>query len=437
MHRPQIKQSSRRRSHLLKTMLLLGFGMLCAASVGCGGSNVLPVEYGPSRGSGGLKSVNGFGGLRETYESLGWETRSINRLGDRMMHLDAIVWTPLDSSTIRWAETNWYENWLAEGDKTLIYVVFDEGSSADYWRSMVPLANPDQRFEYRRRAARAQIVRDKISSKPAALGTQGWFSLETLPVPQPIKTIENAEETVVFEATPADAQPELLYRVVPFKESNPSNRANINLPLTTITADFSEEMFSTAEVSLTEYLQTADGLPLVTEITSPEWKGSKVFVVSGGSLVTNYALTTPQGRITAASIIRESGKPGKLGFLVSDATGIRVSDAYEAENRKTGMELLTVWPLSLVSIHLALIGLVACLIMLPIFGRPRKGKQKSQSDFSDHLNAVASLLDRTDSDLYARQKINEYMRRVRGETSGPWVIDDKPPQPTDKSGESQ
>ena len=90
----------------------------------------------------------------------------------------------------------------------------------------------------------------------------------------------------------------------------------------------------------------------------------------------------------------------------------------------SGMELLTVWPISLVTIHGVLLGLVVCLMLLPIFGRPRKVRRVDHSDFGDHLDAVAALMNRAGGEEFAKQRISEYFKRIRGENSGPWVQPD-------------
>jgi hypothetical protein len=92
------------------------------------------------------------------------------------------------------------------------------------------------------------------------------------------------------------------------------------------------------------------------------------------------------------------------------------------------MELLTVWPMSLVTMHGVILGLVICLMLMPIFGRPKRIRRSKQSHFGDHLDAVAALMNRTGGERYARARISEYMKRMHGETSGPWVLPDSPGQ---------
>ena len=100
--------------------------------------------------------------------------------------------------------------------------------------------------------------------------------------------------------------------------------------------------------------------------------------------------------------------------------------------KKSGMELMTVWPISLVTVHAAFLGFVVCMMLLPILGRPRKLERASQTNFGDHIDAVAALMSKTQGESYARNRISEYMKRMNGETSGEWVQEDTP-KPISKS----
>ena len=92
--------------------------------------------------------------------------------------------------------------------------------------------------------------------------------------------------------------------------------------------------------------------------------------------------------------------------------------------RSSGAEFFTEFPLSFVTLHLAILGFVICLMLLPIFGRPRHVDRGVLTHFGDHLSAVATLMKRQGGESFARRRISEYMKRVRDETTGPWVIND-------------
>ena len=124
----------------------------CVLVSGCA---EISTDYGKTKGHSGYKSLNGFGALRTSYENSGFRSRDVSRLSDRVMRTDVIVWTPQVLGAVNPPVTRWFERWLSRGNKTLVYVVPDSGSEADYWIEAAKLALPEQRLEYRKRAAKS------------------------------------------------------------------------------------------------------------------------------------------------------------------------------------------------------------------------------------------------------------------------------------------
>ncbi len=125
--------------------------LYCVLISGCA---EISTDYGKTKGTSGYKSLNGFGALRTSYEKSGFRSRDVNRLSDRVMRTDVIVWTPQVLGSVNPQVTRWFERWLSRGNKTLVYIVPDSGSEADYWIEAAKLAPPEQRLEYRKRAAK-------------------------------------------------------------------------------------------------------------------------------------------------------------------------------------------------------------------------------------------------------------------------------------------
>lgn len=409
--------------------------------MGCG--QELSTEYGKSSGTGGLKSINGFGALRQSLELNGWDTRDIRQLSDRLQQLDAIVWIPTTATPPNRAMLDWFAQWLRSQPRTLVYVLADPGSESEYWESVASLATPAQRLEFRRRAA-ARLAEEMTDKH---WGTRGddhyldltWFAArwrgEAMPAWEIVPQAPVDRDPTTTSSAPAAAP-----AFDPFA------------------GDFSESFFS-GELAvepvdidllrLTPLAEAADGTPLAVRIESQPaapyeptedstfeapavgFAPSRVIVVAGGSLINNFAVgqhEQPQGRRLVRQLIQELGQnpnsaPPRVGFLVSGPQGVPIiQPGDEKPSTGSGSEWLTVWPLSLITLHLALIGIVACLIMLPIFGRPRRLREANTGDFADHIHAVAQLMKRTGGEAVARERISEYFRKVRGETSGPWVI---------------
>jgi hypothetical protein len=415
---------------------------------GCGRS--LRTDYGSVRGVGGDESINGFGALRRAYESTGWSTQEVSRLNDRLSGLDAILWVPTVRDTIYDDAIDWFEEWLAAEPRTLIYVVPDGGCETNYLEVASKLAPPEQRFEYRRRLARLQTdaMLEALRDSPAE---NRWFSLKRMvddsqvggdvgewngqfsELPQSSRGESgNRSLRIVYEVLP----PATLTNVgagTPSGSTSPSPTSSTSAGSTSAGSTLAGS--TSYDVEHEVLLSTSDGSPAIVRLTSGLWGESEVIVVGSGSMVSNFSLTTPLGQQLAAKLIEQTGdQPGSMGVLSTAVGGAAVSDQAAEINAVTGMELFSVWPLSLIMLHLAVLGIVACMILLPIFGRPRESETASSTDFRDHIDAVAALMSRSGGEDYARRRVSDYMRRIRGETSGPWVMQEtKPPPPIDPS----
>jgi len=441
---------------------------VCVFSVGCGSN--LSTEYGRSDGRTGMRSVNGLGAFRQSLEAAGWKTTDIRQLGDRLSRLDAIIWTPTVAQSLDPQAMAWFADWLRRRPRTLIVVLPDPGSEGEYWDSLKHAGTPGQRIEYRRRAAErltAEMTDRTWGTRTEPLHLDGvWFSARRRP-----GLIPSWE----LSPRPRDAGVVSLRDLASgLGRADRTRRATAKW-LELIDDEFAAGHVDPARLSWVPVATAADGTPLAVRIETAStfggdespatgdldvfdsatvfdplddeewdsdeeaWGGdlgpSRLVVVAGGSLINNYAIArhpAPQGRRLVRQLAHELPEPlgkssGSIGFLLTGDSGVAIRPPGGTNPTSSGMEWLTVWPLSLVTIHLAWIGLVACLILLPIFGRPRRLTDRSQGDFADHIHAVGLLIKRSGGQEVARQRISEYFRRVRGETSGPWVLPEPPP----------
>ena len=453
----------------------LAAAMLLGSVLGCGD---VPTEYGPSTGRLGRRSLNGFAGLRTAFEQAGHETHDVRRLTPRVRRTDAIVWTPTALTSIQPDVGEWLDRWFREGGKTLVYVVPDSGSEADYWIQASRLAPPEQRLEYRRRAARSINRRMQWRLNRGQFPSNGWFQVEAIRTCQPLGRLSGpwAADLQSPGANPGAGSTDRAadgdgaaggrdpttgltrcheFRLQPYDDSNSSAAVQVGGPgggggppgggPTGPSAPWSFSQPTERSPIPTVFrtlLQSAAGDTVVAEVTSSRWSDSRILVVAGGSLLNNFGLTHDRYRRLAERVIEASTPAGASelhsGFLLSDWSGIPVSEPDPGVPKASGMELLTVWPLSLVTMHGVMLGIVACLMLLPIFGRPRRVRYRSPAHFGDHLDAVAALMSRTGGERFARERISEYMRRVRGENSGPWVLAEsaREASPTAGSGSS-
>lgn len=407
---------------------------------GCGD---LRTEYGDSRGSVGQTSLNGFGGLRNAFEDAGVKTRDITRLTPRVRRSQTIVWTPKQESPIEYNATRWFENWLAAGNRTLVYIVPDSGSEVEYWRAAASLAEPKQRLQYRKRLAENTNTRMQWQLNRRIQQSNGWFKVQPDIASEPISNLKGEWSKSLRQQSPVTFE----FTIAPYDkqaEKSGSNGTTKNKPAVPTKGGQTGPSSSTAfnnfgntdiqatktEVGFESKLASSAGNTVVAAIKSEKWNDSRIIVIAGGSLLTNYGLTEPLGGEVAKQLIAEStekidesdGLIKQVGFLTTDWQGVSISDRKPGVAVASGMEMLTVWPLSLVTIHAVLLGLVVCLMLFPTFGRPRKMVQSSNSDFAAHLDAVAALMNKSGGEPFARQRISEYFRRMHGEQTGPWIL---------------
>ncbi|TWU59177.1 hypothetical protein Poly51_19630 [Rubripirellula tenax] len=408
--------------------------LLLIATSGC---SDLVTDYGESKGLKGQSSLNGFGALRNSYELSGFRARDVSRLTDRVGTSDAIVWTPQLMDGVDSDVTKWFERWLAKGNKTLVYVVPDSGSEADYWIEASRLAEPAQRIEYRKRAGQSINQRMIWRLNRKAMPSNGWFQVQPLEHRIDVDVIKGEWSSDLAEKTRGDKTSTGLFAefsVEPYDSTvvvPPATGFVPTGPTGPSSPGFSSGATvvpSKTETTFRSFVSHGDD-SVVAEIRSTKWKGSKILVVAGGSLLTNFALAHQANAKLAAKIVNESTPSGVAspvaGFLTSDWMGVPVSESTPGVPVASGMELLTVWPLSLVTMHGALLGFVICLMLWPILGRPKRVHTSEHTHFGDHLDAVAGLMNRAGGEDYARARISEYFKRVRGETSGPWVLADQ------------
>ncbi len=471
----------------MKKKLLLA--LLLLLTTGC---NPVPTDYGLSSGIKGTRSINGFSALRQTFENANYNCRDVRRLSRRLDTLDTIVWTPQLLGPIDPRMSTWFENWLAQGNHTLVYVVADSGSEADYWTDAQSHAAPDQSLEYRRRAATAINERFRWRLNRVSVSSNGWFQIEPLAETVPIAkirgawtqangiTVENDKEPVIElqltpykpapaattasttnttttnqsniptatpantppasgatpNSTPNTSTPTTSSPPGPTGQTGPSSYSSLPAdPATPTNAKIKFQPLLTA-VPPSQLSNTTSGSAkstsacFVAKVESPQWNNSQIIVISGGSLLSNYSFTKEFARSLADQLVKTVKPPGdsdlQAGFMTSSFQRIPISEVKDGSAMASGMEPWTTWPLSLVMMHALFLGVVTCLILLPIFGRPRRMLRPSLSRFGDHLDAVANLMFRTRGEAYARSRISEYHRRVRGETTGTWVLPETP-----------
>lgn len=431
-------------------------GCLLATLFLCGCGTKLGTGYGQSKGYLARRSVNGFSALRDAYAKSGFKHRDLTRLTSRVRNANVIVWTPTHPSAIQVKATRWFESWLTSGHKTLIYVLPDSGSEADYYREASGTAIPTQRLEYRRKYAESLNRAHRWELNRYQYPSNGWFDATPKLQTSPLILGDNAGAVWQRAIPPSKGEAATLAKeevrsewtlhpyksVTDGKNPAPTSITQPTGPGSAIPSVNTSTTPSRTEVDFAPVIQTVAGDTVIARVTSKRWKNSQILVVASGSMLTNYGLTSPENRRLASRLIDASFEPMVVGGIVDDelrllANGSQpqaafasaegtfpISEKVDGIPRATGAELLTVYPISLVTMHMAVIGMVICLMLLPTFGRPRTITRRALTHFGDHLDAVGTLMRRRGGESFARQRISEYMKRVKGETSGRWVLPD-------------
>jgi hypothetical protein len=377
-------------------------------AVGC---SKFTTDYGKTSGASAYSSINGYGTFREAIKNAGFTDREMNRLTDRLKKsTDLVVWAPQNTNPLNSEAVTWIDSWLKQANRTLVYISPDSGSEVEYWTTTRAMAPAEKRMEYRRRAATSQTQRRQNRFSPRKPPSYQWFTISELSQPETIKGVTGP--WAPSDVTTADA--------------NTQNNATVGLPATPLEYEVST-VLSPKDDTTRVLLKTNKGTAYVAKITSKQWNGSQIFVISSGSLLSNFGLTQSSNQLLADKIIQEAATAKnsglRAGFLNNNGSAITVSNANKGAPVASGMELLTVWPISLITMHGIFLGFVICLMLWPIFGRPRKTLHVTSGNFGHHLDAVAALMKRVGGgERYARGKISDYMKRIHGETTGPWIL---------------
>lgn len=450
------RDAESRRSPLKRSSAnTLGFALLLLFVSLASGCSRLYTTYGKTDGTVGKESLNGFGAFRdqltdepteteraelgEDWDDTELRSRNLTRLSSRAYQHDAIVWIPTEWPPANPVEVaNWMTKWLRSGNRTVVFVVPDEGSTEAYFREASSLAPPAQRLEYRRRLAEQinlrlleDVRRDDITvgklftarglSARRNIDDRRVISYDLRDFDPSIDATTIALNPTGTVATTSQPEEEII------AEADESESAEVSTETDEESADKQEgETNSTKNNRPShsfESLARNDEVTTFARITHPKWKDSRVLVVAGGGMLTNFAMTD-EPAIEMTNQIRNEilsttdvGQDERVsfGFLSSDLGYLPISDAEPGAPSQTGMEMLTTWPISLITLHALFLGVVMCLMLLPTFGRARQVVYHRSTHFGNHLSAMAILMRRAGGMEFAKEKINQYMRVVRGE----------------------
>ena len=333
------------------------------------------------------KSVNGSGVLAGVFERAGHQVISRTTLNPAMERAQTIVWIPDDFAPPTTLQSEFLEKWLSSrAGRTVIYVGRDFDAGPEYWEQIEPRVERILLQETRRRWAQAQAAYDYERDGVADKAEAQWFTTQR-----------------------SVAQGQAGALAGPWTEG-------LELEKTGIVVGHNLLPDSSGERYRVEQLLSVDEKPFVTRLRAPEWPGSQVILISNGSFLLNFPLVNSEHRKLAGRLVSQC-QQGLCVFLETGPGGPRIDNRESREPGLTGFEVLTVWPISPIVIHLVALGLLACFLMFPIFGNPRTLAEEDASDFGEHVQALGDLLYRVNDKTHARRQINAYRKMMYGESA--------------------
>ncbi len=368
----------------------------CLFISGCS-QPTLKTAYGTRRGDGGA-SVDGTGVLAGLFESEGFKAYTWRRLSPKLNSYQVIVWTPDDFSPPDEQQRRFLDQWLtSDQPRTLVYVGRDFDAISDYWRRLLVKVPAGQKVNVLDRLALSR-------SEHAA------------------RRLEMPEDECVEWFTVRRDSPRcrITHLEGPWARGIDASRANIwvqgllEVPKSKDLIEFWSDfpLGSLGEPGY-EVLLSSHSTALVTEVVRPEWGGNKLLVVANGSFLLNLPLINHSNRRLAGQLIDVCGGPGKVAFLESKRGGPPVyysepqPESREDQSRRV-----------VLAFHWFVLGMCFCFCILPIFGRPRSGKQEAVADFSQHIDALGALLQKAGDQSYARRQIGHYRNIASRESGG-------------------
>lgn len=389
-----VRRTDPRRPSTKRRWLIAALLCLAGLANGCGRDDALETAYGERLGSAGL-SVNGTSVLADMFREAGCRPVTVSYLASRLEQYDVVVWAPDDFSLPSEEVRAFLEEWLtAQPDRTLVYIGRDYQAACDYWTETRTLAPADLQYEFLRRAARARSAhsRDRLQMPDEAVCD--WFVIRRDFAGEHVPSLEGPWSVGIDVS-----------------RSRIWSQGRLDIPSDAELQQLGDGDAdnSTQPVSYTPLLTSGERV-LAFRASRADWNGSQILVVANGSFLLNLPLVNHQHRQLAGHLISACPGAAAVAFLESGAGGPLVMDRGDQKNEETRRTRV------LLTAHWFFLGALFCFAVFPIFGRPRTIDREPVADFGQHVEALASLLQRTGDHAYARQQLELYHNPHRTDT---------------------
>jgi len=342
--------------------------VLCLAVLAGCREPELDTYYGHQQIPGLSASVNGTDVLASMFEQQGHKVLTRRTLiSSQMASVDTIVWFPDDYAAPTAEVCDWFDEWLGERPgRTLVYVGRSFDAAPIYWRTVTPWVTAEQASEYRKRQREADNeAHPPTVPDPDSLDCE-WFALK----PKEATAVKQLAGDWSEDISAGETQLVLQWRLEPHDQSKP-------------------------------LLATQNDV-LVARLHQLHWPDSQLLLVANGSFLLNLPLVNHEHRKLAGVLIASTGEKGKVVLLSSGKGGPPINPP---PTDNSLWRVFGAWPLNVVLLHFAVLGVIFCFARWPIFGRPRTPPGKSLSDFGKHVEAVGRLLRRAGDRNYALEKL--------------------------------
>ena len=394
------------------TLLLL---ISLTTLVGCSDGESLGRTYGRRGGTVGRDSVNGTAVLAKMFQKAGHRVVTKRQLSPSVHEADVLVWFPDNFKAPSEEVTNWLESWLDEKDGGIvIYVDRNFDAAIPYWDAVIPGATGSVAAEMGVRRDRHvdDFGNKRIGSQETA--EFRWYQYDATVPRRKVTTLSGPWSDGIDVS---QIEMELWGKIEPGPYEYDDREvllASGEDPLVTrieFSHDEDTESDEDEDDEHVEYYEAYD------YIDKSNWSASELILVSNGSFLLNEPLVNHENRKLAGKLIDRCAGKTTVVFLESDFFGLPVRDTDPPPNVPSVLMIFTVWPLNIILVHLAVVGVVFCFARWPIFGRARHEKAASTSDFGHHVSALGSMLARTENRSYAHHQIGVYRQSYKGETA--------------------
>jgi hypothetical protein len=416
--------------------------MAIALASGC--SDWMPevVPYGSVTAPDYYRSLNGLGNHKKLWETAGAKVLTPQKLSPRLESMDAIVLVGQSYDPPGNAARDWLEEWLShQPGRTVIYFGRDFNAEIYFRQQTLGQLPAEGQLRGEEMLALSQAKELKLRLRQVAESAYcNWFYLDADVFPQRYQSFSGDWAVELPSSSGEAGWPVGIVLQPPDEERwqarQPSWLQSSAIGASGQTADVSagkqagsqpnveaeiqsdsefevetlveESVWDPQELDTVEkwklethaaldsetLLAADDGQPLIFRLTDDRFPQSQILIVANGAPFLNGSLVEPLHRAVGERIIEACLPAKRVALLVFDESGLVVSHADEQDTRGAGLEMLTVWPLSAITMPAALLGIVSCAALIPILGRPRRLPRGRVSDFGLHIEAIGRMLER-------------------------------------------